>query len=266
MTRISPLRRAGSALLLSIALLTAFTVSASASARRAQAQLNVLAAASLTVAFPKFDGGEKYNFAGTDALAAQIRLGAPADLFAGASPDAPQALYRAGLVEQPVTFATNKLVLAVPTANPANITSIYDVERPGVKLLIGTATVPIGAYTRQVLNNLGITNNVLPQVVSQELNVNAISSKVALGTADAGFMYVTDALAVADKVKVIPVPAWAQPPVRYQIAIVSSTKDHAAAAAFIKRLTSTAGRKLLVENGFGVPKLPPKKKPAKKKK
>ena len=266
MTRISLLHRASAALLLSIAILTAFTVGANASTRRAQAQLNVFAAASLTVVFPKFDSGQKYNFAGTDALAAQIRLGAPADLFAGASPDAPQALYRAGLVEQPVTFATNKLVLAVPTANPANITSIYDVERPGVKLLIGTASVPIGAYTRQVLNNLGITNKVLPQVVSQELNVNAISSKVALGTADAGFMYVTDALAVADKVKVIPVPAWAQPPVRYQIAIVSSTKDHAAAAAFIKRLTSTAGRKLLVENGFGVPKLPPKKKPAKKKK
>ena len=148
--------------------------------------MTVFAAASLSVAFPKFDGGQKYNFAGTDALAAQIRLGAPADVFAGASPDAPQALYRAGLVEQPVTFATNKLVLAVPASNPANITSIYDVERPGVKLLIGTATVPIGAYTRQVLNNMGITDNVLPQVVSQEQNVNAISSKVALGTADAG--------------------------------------------------------------------------------
>src|SRR5580765_8564090 len=254
MTRISDLRRITGALLLSVAILTAFTVGAAAATRRSTAQMTVFAAASLSVAFPKFDGGQKYNFAGTDALAAQIRLGAPADVFAGASPDAPQALFRAGLVEQPVTFATNKLVLAVPVANPANITSIYDVERPGVKLLIGTATVPIGAYTRQVLNNMGITNKVLPQVVSQELNVNAISSKVALGTADAGFMYVTDALAVADKVKVIPVPAWAQPPVRYQIAIVSSTQNHADAVAFIKRLTSSAGRKLLVDNGFGVPK------------
>ncbi len=131
MNRISFLRRAGVALLVSIALLTAFTAGATASTRRAQAQMNVFAAASLSVAFPKFDGGQKYNFAGTDALAAQIRLGAPADVFAGASPDAPQALYRAGLVDQPVTFATNKLVLAVPIANPANITSIYDVERPG---------------------------------------------------------------------------------------------------------------------------------------
>ena len=132
-------------------------------------------------------------------------------------------------------------MLAVPIANPANINSIYDVERPGTKLLIGTPTVPIGAYTRQVLNNMGITNQVLPRVVSQEQNVTAIQSKVALGTADAGFMYVTDALAVADKVKVIPVPAWAQPPVRYQIAIVSKSANKADAAVFIKRLTSTAG-------------------------
>ena len=265
MTRISLSRRATSALLLAVALLTALSVGANAGARRASAQMNVFAAASLTEVFPKFDGGQKYNFAGTDALAAQIRLGAPADVFAGASPDAPQALYRAGLVEQPVTFATNKLVLAVPTANPAGIKSVYDVERKGVKLLIGTATVPIGTYTRQVLSNLGITDDVMPNVVSQEKDVKAISSKVALGTADAGFMYVTDARAVSDKVTLVPIPVWAQPPVRYQIAIVKNTASHADAAAFIKRLTSTAGRKLLVDNGFGVPKLPPVKKPPKKK-
>src|SRR4051812_221707 len=266
MTRIPFMRRMTGALLLSIAILTAFTVGATASTRRAQAQMNVFAAASLSVAFPKFDGGQKYNFAGTDALAAQIRLGAPADVFAGASPDAPQALFRAGLVEQPVTFATNKLVLAVPVANPAGITSVYDLRRPGIKLIIGTRTVPIGAYTRQVLGYLGLTSSAMANVVSQEQNVNAISAKVALGTADAGFMYVTDARTVSDKVKLIPVPVWAQPPVRYQIAIIKNTKNHADAVAFIKRLTSKAGRALLVANGFGVPKLPPVKKPAKKKK
>src|SRR6478736_10263692 len=126
MTRISFLRRTTCALLLSLAILTAFTVGASAGTRRAQAQMNVFAAASLTVAFPKFDGGQRYNFAGSDALAAQIRLGAPADLFAAASPDAPQALYRAGLVERPVTFATNKLVIIVPKGNPAGIKSVFD--------------------------------------------------------------------------------------------------------------------------------------------
>jgi molybdate transport system substrate-binding protein len=264
MTRM-PASRRTAALLLALALLTAQATSATAKQRRATAQMNVFAAASLTEAFTKFDGGQRYNFAGSDALAAQIRLGAPADLFAAASPDAPQALYKAGLVERPVTFATNRLVLAVPTANPAGITSIYDIERPGVKLLIGTPTVPIGAYTRQVLGYLGITSAVMPNVVSQEKDVKAIASKVALGTADAGFMYVTDARAVSSQVKLIPVPVWAQPPVRYQIAIVKGTQDHADAAAFIKRLTSPAGRKLLVHNGFGVPKLPPAKKPKKKK-
>jgi molybdate transport system substrate-binding protein len=266
MIRMTPLRRTAIALLLTLALLTALTTSAPAEARRATARMNVFAAASLTEAFPKFDGSQKYNFAGSDALAAQIRLGAPADIFAAAGPDAPQALYRAGLVERPVTFATNKLVLAVPSANPAGITSIYDIEKPGVKLLIGTPTVPIGAYTRQVLGYLGITSDVMPNVVSQEKDVKAISSKVALGTADAGFMYATDARAVAGQVKLIPVPVWAQPPVRYQIAIVKSTQHRADAVAFIKRLTGRAGRKLLVDNGFGVPKLPPVKKPAKMKK
>ena len=135
-----------------------------------------------------------------------------------------------------------------------------------MKLLIGTATVPIGAYTRQVLGYLGITNAVMPNVVSQEKDVKAISSKIALGTADAGFMYATDARAVADKVKIVQVPVWAQPPVRYQVAIVKSTGNHARAAAFIKRLTSKAGRKLLVGNGFGVPKQAPAKKPAKDRK
>jgi molybdate transport system substrate-binding protein len=260
----SPLRSAGVALLLSVALLTALTTSAAAQSRRDTAQMNVFAAASLTEVFPKFDGGQKYNFAGTDALAAQIRLGAPADVFAGASPDAPQALYRAGLVERPVTFATNKLVLVVPASNPANITSVYDLGRPGIKLIIGTPTVPVGSYTRQVLGSLGLTAAAMGNVVSLEQNVNAISAKVALGTADAGFVYVTDARAVAGKVELIPLPVWAQPPVRYQIAIVSGTKNHADAAAFIKRLTSTAGRKLLVANGFGVPKLPPAGRPAKK--
>src|SRR5882762_5699958 len=150
MTRLTSLRRTGAVSLLALALLAMPAAGTSAKPSRSTAQLNVFAAASLTEAFPKFDGGQKYNFAGSDALAAQIRLGAPADIFAAASPDAPQALFRAGLVEKPVTFATNKLVLAVPTANPANITSIYDVERPGVKLLIGTGSVPIGVYTRQV--------------------------------------------------------------------------------------------------------------------
>src|SRR3979411_656399 len=125
MTCLTSSRRIGAASLLALVLLAALTAGAAAGGSRSAAQMNIFAAASLTEAFPRFDGGQKYNFAGSDALAAQIRLGAPADIFAAASPDAPQALFKTGFVEQPVTFATNKLVLAVPTANPAGIASVY---------------------------------------------------------------------------------------------------------------------------------------------
>ena len=248
-------------LIVTFVILVCSVASASAhSAKRADSQLSVFAAASLTEAFSKFDTIQKYNFAGSDALAAQIRLGAPADIFAAASPAAPQALNGEGLVEPPVTFATNRLVLAIPKANPAGITTVYDLRKPGIKLVIGTSTVPIGAYTRQVLENLGLTSAALANVVSEEKDVKAIAAKVALGTADAGFMYITDGRPVADEVTLVKIPAWAQPPVRYQIAIVKGSQNRDAAAAFIKRLTSTKGRKLLVDYGFGVPKLSTPKK------
>ena len=248
---------------LALALLAVFATTASARPeRRSDAQLTIYAASSLTTAFPLFDGAQKYNFAGSDALATQIKLGAPADIFASASPDQPQALYAAGVVEKPVTFATNKLVLIVPASNPANIDSVYDLTRRGVKLDIGTPTVPIGSYTRQIIGNLGLSESALPQVVTQDKDVATIAAHVGLGTVDAGFVYITDAMTAGSKVKIIKLPAWAQPPVRYQIAVVAKSANQAADAAWIKRLTSTAGRKLLVANGFGVPKLPvkPKKK------
>ena len=144
---------------------------------------------------PKIDPSEKYSFAGSDALQAQITLGAPADLFLAASNVGPDALYAAGKCQKPVTFVRNRLVLAVPANNPAGITSIYDLKRPGVRVLIGTATVPIGSYTRQILRNFGLLNAILPQVVSQEKDVATIAAKLKLGAADAGFVYVTDALA-----------------------------------------------------------------------
>jgi molybdate transport system substrate-binding protein len=265
-TRIRSLR-ASASVLVAVVLLSALATAASARpARRSDAQLTVYAASSLTTAFPLFDGAQKYNFAGSDALAAQIKLGAPADIFASASPDQPQALYAAGIVEKPVTFATNKLVLIVPAGNPAGIDSVYDLTRKGIKLDIGTPTVPIGSYTRQIIGNLGLAESVLPQVVTQDKDVATIAAHVGLGTVDAGFVYITDALTAGSKVKVIKLPAWAQPPVRYQIAVVTKSANQAADTAWIKRLTSTAGRKLLVDNGFGVPKLPVKAKPKKSKK
>src|SRR4051794_12196664 len=141
--------------------------------------LNVFAAASLTQVLPKIDGGERYSFAGSDQLALQLRQGAPADVYAAASPRYAQLLYRDGLLRQPVVFATNKLIVLVPRANPGKIRSVYDLRRPGVKVVIGDSTVPIGIYTRQILDKLGITADVAKNVVSQETDVKGIVSKVA---------------------------------------------------------------------------------------
>jgi molybdate transport system substrate-binding protein len=216
--------------------------------------ITVFAAASLTEVFPKIDAGPRYSFAGSDALALQIRNGAPADVFASASPSQPQALYKDGLVLKPRWFATNRLTLIVPRGNPAQIKSVFDLRRSGIKLVIGTATVPIGAYTRRVLSRLGITSAVLKNVVSQESDVKGIVSKVALGQADAGFVYVTDARPVAGDVKKIAIPAWSQPKVRYEIAVVARSSNRAAGQAFLNELGTKRGRRLLVANGFGVPK------------
>ena len=224
------------------------------SATGAGGNFTVFAAASLTEVFPKIDPSPRYSFAGSDQVALQIRQGAPADVYAAASPKYTQLLYHDGLVRKPIIFATNKLIVIVPKSNPAQISSVYGLRRQGVKVVIGDRGVPIGAYTRQLLDALGITDAVMRNVVSQETDVKGIVSKVALGEADAGFVYVTDAKPVASKVRKILLPDWAQPLIRYQIAIVSSTARQVGASAFIQKVTSKRGRLLLKRAGFGLPK------------
>ena len=101
-------------------------------------------------------------------------------------------------------------MLAIPRSNPAGLRSVFDLRRKSVKLVIGTARVPIGAYTRQVMRNLGMTS-LLSKVVSEEPDVKSIVGKVALGEADAGFVYRTDVQPVRSRVSAIAIPAWAQP-------------------------------------------------------
>src|SRR2546426_4020715 len=131
-------------------------------------RLIVFAAASLTQIFPLIDNRPRYQFAGSDQLAFQVQQGAPADVFLAASPKYPELLYKQGLVQKPIQFATNTLVLIVPKANPAGIHTADDLTEPGVKIVIGDPSVPVGAYTRTVLANLGISAAVLKNVVSQE--------------------------------------------------------------------------------------------------
>jgi molybdate transport system substrate-binding protein len=219
-------------------------------------QITVFAAASLTNVFVRIGGAQRYDFAGSDQLALQIRQGAPADVFAAASPKYTQLLYRDGLVEKPAVFATNKLIVLVPRSNPAKIRSVYDLRRPGVKVVIGDSTVPIGAYTRQILDRLGITAAVAKNVVSQETDVKGIVSKVAFGEADAGFVYRTDARAVVSSTRSIALPARAQPPIRYELAVVNASKHRTAAKAFVAKVLAKRGRLLLARAGFGLPKRP----------
>lgn len=212
----------------------------------------VFAAASLTEAFREADPGATFNFAGSDQLAFQIEQGAPADVFASASPKYADALHDEGLVLKPRVFATNRVVVIVPRSNPAGIRAIGDLARPGVKLVIGDAGVPIGSYTRKALATLGL-DAALGNVVSEEQDVKAIVAKVAIGEADAGLVYRTDVRPVEAQVTAIPVPAAAQPVVEYEIAVVAATRHRAEADAFVARILGPRGRTALKAHGFGLP-------------
>jgi molybdate transport system substrate-binding protein len=213
----------------------------------------VLAAASLTKVFPEIDARPRYTFGGSGALETDIEQGAPADVFAAASPKQPAALYAKGLVEKPVEFATNTLVLIVPKRNPAHITSVSDITKPGVKLVICDATVPCGDYARTAFTNLGITTAAMKNVVSQTTDVTQTVAEVALGQADAGFVYVTDAEAATGKVAVVRLPAAAKPGAEDFIAVVKSGKNQPAAKAFVATVLSAAGQAKLQAAGFGKP-------------
>jgi molybdate transport system substrate-binding protein len=241
------------------AVIVALTVAAAAPAaqRTSKATLTVYAAASLTDAFPKIAPSARYSFGGSNALAAQIKQGAPADVFASANMALPRQLNDAKLCSKPVVFTRNTLVVIVPKANPANIQSVYDLRKHGVKLVIAGPGVPVGSYTVQVLKNMNLSS-VLSNVVSRETDVREVLAKVALGEADAGFVYSTDARTVPGKVRLLKIPAWAQPKVQYGICVVSSSGNKPAAAAFIKKVIGKAGQKILLKYGF-LPRVKPRR-------
>ncbi len=174
-------------------------------------------------------------------------------MFAAASPKQLAALYAKGLVDKPVEFATNTLVLIVPKGNPAHITSVSDITKPGVKLVICNATVPCGDYARTVLKNLGVTAAAMKNVVSQTTDVTQTVADVATGQADAGFVYITDAKAAGGKVTVVNLPAAAKPGAKDYIAVVKSGKNQSAANAFVAKVLSPQGQATLQAAGFGKP-------------
>jgi molybdate transport system substrate-binding protein len=215
--------------------------------------VTVYGAASLSSTFPVIDSSAKFNFAGSNQLQLQIERGAPADLFASASPAEPNALFKEGKCTRPVTFATNVLVMVTPNSNPAGLRSVYGLRSGGHRLAVGTAGVPIGVYTRQLLRRMQLTSILTANTVSLEPNVNSIIAKVGLGSADAGFSYYTDYLAAKNRLNIFRLPTWAQPPVRYQMCVVKRPgADTAAANRFMQRVLTTNGRRVLKRFGFGL--------------
>jgi molybdate transport system substrate-binding protein len=221
--------------------------------------LVVSAAASLQKAFTEygrqFDGGRvRFSFAGSDELAAQIRQGVKPDVFASANTKLPDQLFAAGLVKKATVFAGNRLVLAVP-ARSAKVTSLAGVEQPGVKLAIGSPSVPIGSYTHMVLDRLpaAARKKILANVRSEEPDVKGIVGKLTQGAVDAGFVYITDVKATKGKLKAIELPAKLKPSAAYGVAVVKGAKHPGDAGKFIAGLVNGRGQSALRAAGFEPP-------------
>jgi molybdate transport system substrate-binding protein len=221
---------------------------ASADARKAP-RLTVFAAASLTNVFPTIDPHARYSFAGSNMLAAQIQQGLPADVFASANTALPWQLHRQGWVTRPVVFTSNRLVVVVAHGNPKHIASVGGLEKPGLKIVMAAAGVPVGDYTRKVLKRLGLSD-LVGKAVSQETDVREVLAKVVLGEADAGFVYATDAKTVKGKVSLVGIPSSAQPQVLYAAAAIKTSSHLQAAKAWVKRLLSKRAQRKLRAAGF----------------
>lgn len=219
-------------------------------------ELRVSAAASLTEGFEAYaddtPADERFSFAGSDELAAQIRQGAAPDVYAAANTDLPEALFEEGLVEEPTVFATNTLVLAVPSGE-SDIDSIDDLTQPGVDLILGTEDVPFGSYARDVLGRLPPSDReaILANVRSEESDVKAAVGKLAQRAADASFVYASDVAAAGGEIEAIDLPRELQPDVAYGIAVVEDAEDPEGARDFIDGLLSGDGARTLEEAGFG---------------
>ena len=217
--------------------------------------IRVFAAASLTQAFTtlgtQFEedhpGTEvELNFGPSSGLAEQIGSGAPADVFASASPSNMETLVSAGDVEDPQDFATNSMEIAVPPDNPAGIRSLEDLARPGVKIALCQAQVPCGKVAAEVFANADLT----VQPVTEEVDVKSVLTKVTLGEVDAGVVYVTDVLAAGDAVTGIEIPASQNASTSYPIAALDGSEHQTEAAEFVDLVLSADGAKVLEEAGF----------------
>jgi molybdate transport system substrate-binding protein len=247
------------ALLASVAILAALALGACGSDSSASGdpggELTVSAAASLTDAFPAYGetlpGEERFSFAGSDELAAQIRQGAKPDVFASANTTYPDELHDQGLVGKPVVFTRNRLVIAVP-AQGSQIHSIDDLAEPGLDLVIGAKGVPVGDYTREVIDGLprAEADAILANVRSEESDVKGVVGKVGQGAADAGFVYASDVAAAGDELGEVTLPRKLEPQVSYAIAAVEGAEEPERAKEFVDGLLDPEGQQILQDSGF----------------
>ena len=232
-------------------------------------KLTVFAAASLQGAFS--DIGKAYeqahsnvrvtfNFAGSDALAAQILQGAPADLFASANTKQMDVVVKGGDIAgaDVKTFAHNRLILIYPAANPAHIATLQDIARPGVKVDLAAASVPVGQYALDFLGKASADPafgasykaSVLKNVVSYETDVKSVLTKVALGEADAGIVYTTDAATEAGKLGTVAIPDALNSIATYPIGVIKTAKQATAARGLLDYIVSAQGQATLAHYGF----------------
>jgi molybdate transport system substrate-binding protein len=241
---------------------------AAASTTAPAANLTVFAAASLTGAFNEMGAlfekkhpGAKvtFNFAGSQDLRSQLEQGAQAEVFASADTKNMDQLKGENLLRSdPQVFAHNRLVVIVPKSNPAGIKTLQDLSKPGLKIVIADASVPVGNYALQALDKMSADSSfgasfketVLKSVVSKETNVKAVVSKVSLGEADAGIAYSTDAQAAAEKLTTIEIPDAFNVIATYPIAALKSAGMTSAANEFVEFVLSPDGQAVLAKYGF----------------
>ena len=221
------------------------------------ADITVFAAASLTAAFTELGdafmaatpGAEvTFSFAGSSELVAQLREGAPADVFASADLANMAVLADADLVDgESEVFATNAAEIIVEAGNPLGITGVADLADDDLVVVQCAPEVPCGTYAEQVFANAGVT--VMPS--SLEQNVKAVATKVILGEADAGLVYRTDVLAAGGDADGVTIPDDVNVVAEYPIALLAGAPDPRGGRGFIDFVLSAAGQAILAGNGFG---------------
>ncbi len=250
----SLLRRA-----LAASLLLLIACAACGGGAEARARVVVFAAASLTAPFEVIAAaferdhaphGVDLHFAGTPQLVVQVREGARVDVFASADMANIQRLVDAGATAgPPVVFARNRLAIAVAKGNPKGITTLADLARDDLRVVLCGPEVPAGRYAREALTKAGVA----VRSRSDEPSVKAVVAKLQLGEIDAGIVYATDVLAAKATVDGIAVDAAHDVVAEYPIAVMNAGRQRDAAVAFVAFVRSEAGRRILQSHGFELP-------------